>query len=242
MDLSVCRSECSWALVRCQYHEIGCKAKFLRGEAELHEATSHKRHFECALEALAALKHSHAALKAEICELRRWEEGKRPVAVFKMADFERHRVERRSWFGPGFSTHAGGYRMCLRVEAGGVSPRQSSHVSVFLCLMRGEDDNQLAWPFRGSVTVELLNQARDHTHHRRTVRFESREPDRGNGRVRGGRAVGETGRGWPQFVSLEMLERDPGVERQYLKDDCLFLRIADVEVLESNRPWLTCTL
>ena len=38
---------------------------------------------------------------------------------------------------------------------------QGTHVSVFTCLMRGEFDSHLKWPFRGDITIQLLNQLED---------------------------------------------------------------------------------
>ena len=56
--------------------------------------------------------------------------------------------------------------MCLGVFPGGNGEGRGTHVSLFVHLMRGDNDSELKWPFRGSVVVELLNQQADHTHYR----------------------------------------------------------------------------
>ena len=67
-------------------------------------------------------------------------------------------------FSKAFYTSLNGYRMCLGVFPGGNGEGKGTHVSLFVHLMKGENDSELKWPFRGSVVVELLNQQADHTH------------------------------------------------------------------------------
>ena len=40
---------------------------------------------------------------------------------------------------------------------------KGTHVSVFACLMKGDNDDSLFWPFTGTVTIELLNQLEEPT-------------------------------------------------------------------------------
>ena len=129
--------------------------------------------------------------------------------------------------------------MCLRVDARGVSRSEGAHLSVFTCLMQGENDGALPWPFLGEVTVELLNQLKDTHHHKGVVKYECREEDECNKRVTC--VVSGTGRGWPLFVSHDALGYKQETECQYLKDDSLFFRVARVEVYAANKPWLMCT-
>ena len=77
-----------------------------------------------------------------------------PVDII-MDDFEKHKKSNDAWFSPPFYTHLGGYRMCLKVYANGHGTWKGTHVSVFVCLMRGEFDDLLKWPFRGDVAIQL---------------------------------------------------------------------------------------
>ena len=81
-----------------------------------------------------------------------------PPFEFTMRDFELQKSTRVNWYSPSFYTNPRGYRMCLSVTANGFRSAEGTHVSVFVHLMRGEFDNYLTWPFRGDVTVQLLNQ------------------------------------------------------------------------------------
>ena len=53
------------------------------------------------------------------------------------------------------------YRMCLKVHPGGIHKGKGSHVS---CLMKSPFDEYLKWPFRGEITIQIVNQSRDHEH------------------------------------------------------------------------------
>ena len=54
---------------------------------------------------------------------------------------------------------------------------EGTHVSVFVCLMRGEYDDSLPWPFRADVTVQIVNHRRNAGHMERTVPFDESTPD-----------------------------------------------------------------
>ena len=38
-------------------------------------------------------------------------------------------------------------------------------------MMKGKLENDLNWPFKGKVEIQLLNQVQDEGHHKRTVNF-----------------------------------------------------------------------
>ena len=60
--------------------------------------------------------------------------------------------------GDWFNTHVGGYKMCLNVNANGWAGGNGTHVGLFVFMMRGDFDSHLMWPFKGEITVELVNQ------------------------------------------------------------------------------------
>ena len=80
-----------------------------------------------------------------------------------MPDFERHQLSDDEWKSEPFYTHKDGYRMCLGVTANGQGSGKGSHVSVQVYLMNGEFDDELEWPFKGDITIQLLNQKGDDT-------------------------------------------------------------------------------
>ena len=62
------------------------------------------------------------------------------------------------WKSNPFYTHPRGYKICLKIYTNGNGDGLGTHISVFICLMRGEFDFHLKWPFEGDVFVRLLNQ------------------------------------------------------------------------------------
>lgn len=96
-----------------------------------------------------------------------------PTPEFTMTNYEEHKWMENDWHSPPFYTHQLGYKMCLRVCACGQLKGQGSHVSIFIHLMCGENDDFLVWPFYGNVVVELMNQRKDGWHLRKTIPFDN---------------------------------------------------------------------
>ena len=147
-----------------------------------------------------------------------------PPFEFTMRDFELQKAGNDIWFSPSFYTNERGYRMCLEVYPNGWDAGKGTHVSVYIHLKRGEWDNYLQWPFRGDVTIRLLNQTEDEGHHELTRDFTDTVSDDITGRMTTRRRA--QGLGWPQFISHEALSCDPN--KQYLHYDSLQFRIAEV--------------
>ena len=156
-------------------------------------------------------------------------------ATIKMDNFNFKNATVTDWYSPPFYSHPGGYNMCLNVFANGNDEGKGTHVSVYLFMMRGENDDNLVWPFQGEVTLTLLNQLEDKNHREDMLLDEymyiSRIVTDGE---RG------TGYGIPQFVSHEELGHRADTNCQYLKDDSLYFRVS-VKVHGACKPWLTPT-
>ena len=143
-----------------------------------------------------------------------------------MTDFEVHRKADNAWFSPPFYSHIGGYKMCLRVNANGCGDRKGTHVSVYVHLMRGEHDDQLKWPFRGDITIQLLNQRRDRGHREPTLPFDDRTDNKYAGRVVGQERT-TSGWGYREFIAQNELSTK---DKEYLTNDCLKFRISNITV------------
>ena len=147
-----------------------------------------------------------------------------PVTI-KMAGFDRLKKMGTDWYSRPFYTGMGGYKMCLRVDANGDGDGAGTHISVFTCLMRGEFDSHLKWPFRGTVTFQLVNQLEDKKH--------CTEPNAYKDALHDFAQVdGERSKGWgsPRFLPHSALGLSVANNRQYLKDDCLIFRIVSVKL------------
>ena len=161
------------------------------------------------------------------------------MTVVRMPHFNRLKVNNKTWYSSGFYTHNGGYKMCLNVDANGDSNGEGTHVSVYLYLMKGENDDTLTWPIRFKCTIILLNQLKDEGHYCRTINCITDEADEYNSRVLRGERGGEWG--YPRFIPHDQLGLEEDDECQYLKDDSLYFRV-QVEVLPACKPWLMVTV
>ena len=128
---------------------------------------------------------------------------------------------------PSFYTHTHGYRMCIRVDPNGGG---GTHVSVYTHLMKGQlFDDHLKWPFRGEITIQIVNQDGDHDHVEETFPYDDDTPDDSAGRVTGNkeRAIG---RGFLQFLAHTDLGYNGATKTQYLKDNVIIVRVVRVKI------------
>ena len=150
--------------------------------------------------------------------------------TFTMINYENIKSSNKTWYSPPFYTHPQGYKMCLRVDANGDGGGKGTHVSVSAYLMRGEFDDHLKWPFRGSVVLQLCNQLEDRSHYRRTIDFSETTDSKIISRVtRGERA--EQGKGPHVLIPHNFLDFNTAINCQYLRNDSLQFRIIAVESL-----------
>ena len=150
-----------------------------------------------------------------------------------MDDFIEHKNKDDTWYSPSFYTHNGGYLMRLSVYANGVGYASNTHVSVFANLMAGENDNNLKWPFRGSITFSVLNQRGNHHHVTDTSSFNDGVPDVYCARVVSGRAV--RGQGNPTLIAHSDLPYNNENNTEYLSNNnSLHLRVERVSVYSSR--------
>ena len=142
-----------------------------------------------------------------------------------MGEFQEKKENEEPWVTDPVYSHFGGYKMCLGVGANGYEVGKGTHVSVFINLMRGDNDNNLKWPFKGTIKVSLLNQLEDGQHLTEELWSPgSNIPEDTSGRVTDGENAGK-GWGYHKFVSHQELSYQGNKNSQYLKDNTLFFRV-----------------
>ena len=150
------------------------------------------------------------------------------VVIFRITDYNKLKTRNMETRSDSFYTSSGGYQMCIKIDANGVGDGKGTHVSVFTQVLKGRYDNQLHWPFRGTVTLELLNQLGDNNHHSREATHGTREDMRAN----------STGYGYSKFIPHSSLGHNPVTNTQYLLNDTLYFKVS-VKV-DNHKPWLVC--
>ena len=86
-----------------------------------------------------------------------------------MSQFNKQKNKNFKWYSDSFYTQNKGYRMCLHIDTVGVLDDKDTHLSVFLCLMKGPHDDELTWPLRGKLEMKLLNQFCNDEHYSKTL-------------------------------------------------------------------------
>ena len=114
--------------------------------------------------------------------------------------------------------------MCIAVSAYGTGKGAGSYVTMLVHLMRGEYDNRLIWPFRGDITVQLVNHRNDQDRCEMTVPFNDAAvagnvSDRVTSELRATKGLGNT-----KFISHSTVEY-PTETRQYIINDSLTWRV-----------------
>ena len=108
--------------------------------------------------------------------------------------------------------------MTLEVHPNGYG--SSKDVSVFMCLMKGANDNNLQFPMTGIFTVQMMNWMGDIQHFERSIEFDDDTPVKYRERVVTGERA--NGLGKYQFISHNELTSS---NKQYLHEDKMCFKI-----------------
>ena len=102
---------------------------------------------------------------------------------------------------------------------------KDTHVSLYACIMEGEHDDHLVWPFEGEVTMELINWREDKGHHQKTTHFNLTTDPNNLNCCRMYNGAISPGWGNLKFISYSSLSYNSTTNTEYLQDDCLRLRV-----------------
>lgn len=174
-------------------------------------------------EYIVSLQKGISAVKENISYIEEWM-SPRPPFAFTFGRFSDHKKNKTAFVSPPFYTRVRGYKMCVRVDVGAVG---GTYVGVYCCIMRGEHDEHLAWPFRGVVHIRLQNHLGDHNHFNQAIRYDRSTGDNQSGRVK----TGDKNylHGYAKFISQEELHIHSRQDRQFLKGDALDFEVTKVE-------------
>ena len=211
--------------VECSFADTGCTVHMMREKEQQHSQESMERHLHLVVWKLKRLEAITIV----------------PPLVFKMPKFKVRKTQNERWYSPSFYSHSGGYRLCLSIDANGNKETKGSHMSVYVRLMKSLTDDEIHWPFRGEVTIEILNQLQDSGHFTKIVVFDWKQSDVRTSEVTNPDACRQ-GWGYHDFIPHNLLDYNSTTSTHYLKDDTLFIRVVKVTVNDANKPWLTPTI
>lgn len=242
-------SVCPLQHVECDFSHAGCTTTLRRKDLAAHMNENVQEHLTLLSSSLLKMSRAIEYKDRQIEELRGELQGKDkeisliqqdmdnliklvptvPIEV-TMENYKLLKANDAEWNSAPFYTCHGGYKMCLRVLPNGFLNWQKSHVSMFLCMMKGEFDDQLRWPFAAKVVVQLLNQHKEYGNWDSDDEHYERELICRLRRVFN-RAIGG-GQGCCDFIPNALLS-NPKKGREFLKFDRLNFRIASIELLST---------
>ena len=237
-------TECLEEYILCKFITFGCDTAVRRREKESHFSDT-GFHLEKSMElqvamfpmigkCLMAKSLDSADVTSLPLSFRPWLQNTptcypRPPWVVKLEGFEEKKRNNEDWYSGPVYSHFGGYKMCLNIDPEfNDSDAKCTHVSVYICLMKGDNDDNLKFPFKGGIVISLLNQLEDQNHHtRQPWSPESNVTENTSRRV----TTGKRNNGWghPRFIPQEDLNYNSDKSCHYLKNNCLFFRVDKFE-------------
>lgn len=232
---------CPFALINCPLAYAGCKVRLTRQEIKEHLEKETILHTLMQSTLLTGLQDENSSLKANLertkDELKELKTEQQCISLssleFILEKFNSYPGTLMEWFSPPFQTHPCGYKMCLSAWAynayhdsddeGENATRCGSFLSVGVVMMLGEHDDKLKWPFRGDITVQLLDQEKDN-HISKVISFTDQTPNNIADRVaffmkKHARPCSEN-----KFITLQKLRP------KYLKNNSLRFRVSKVSL------------
>ena len=163
-------ADCPNEMVPCTYATPGCQQFVQRKDLQQH-LQDKDLHLDTVMSSYLSLSHHfqgllHVSLPNIPFLFRPWLHNTstcypRPPWVISMQNFHEKIEMRKAWFSDPVYSHFGGYKMCFKVLANGNRHGKGAHVAVYV-LMRGDNDDNLKWPFNGTIKVTLSNTSFQH--------------------------------------------------------------------------------
>ena len=206
---------CKFTLLPCKYRRVGCSAEMQRQAMVTHETDNDTFHLQLAIDKIAVMEERQKSYMSG------------QLVAFRLNEFEKRKGKKDAFFSPPFYTNPGGYRLAIKVFANGYGEGCNANVAVFAFILKGGHDQDVKWPFVGTVAVTLLNQFQDKNHHTGLINF-----------THAGNRLPGSNWGFEKFISHADLPIDPVKGTCYLEEDSLYFRVS-VKVAE-HKSWLAC--
>ena len=258
--------ECPLQLLECDFHYAGCRATLRQRDLDQHMNEKWKEHISLLsalntklleekeekiqrlTSAVAEKSDQIEKLSDAVSRLAKSCEGMQlhlnpvPPFDFTIPNISHLKKNDLLFLSPPFYSHIGGYKLSVRIRING-SQLKGWYMSVYLFMMRGEYDDELEWPFKGTVTLQLLN-ARDKTgiglsgHREVTLDCKKVADNHSPFKRVTEYEMPDWGYGVEEFISHEELFRripksgksQAGVESEYIVNDCAHFRVPKVEL------------
>ena len=246
-------NSCPEELVACRYAIFGCHADLKRKDLSAHMESAKDSHLEKAMEMLLHQSMELHLLRQFVvssvadrqpleyppsnCPWLVNQPTSYPIPpwVIQMRGYQENKAKETIFYSTPIYSHYGGYKMCLKVCVNGYGRCANTHTSMGIAIMRGDHDDQLMWPFKGKISVTLLNQLQPFNHHTRFPWLPAMAiSENVSARVVDGERA-ETAWGFMDFIENEKLFFQSESDCCYLMNDSLFFRIDHIEPTALNQ-------
>ena len=162
-----------------------------------------------------------------------------PPFIINVTNFTDYKKLNAEYYSAPFYSSSNGYKMQLKIDANGYGKCKGTHVSVFVYLMKGENDNILKWPFTGDISIHLLNWRENNGHVKDIITFNDNASLMSRSKViKGERAPDAFGR--LNFISHSELHSNPSNNTEYISSDTLCFLIGNVSIPTGTYYYLSC--
>ena len=111
----------------------------------------------------------------------------------------------------------------MMVYASGKGYDRRTYVSVYVCLIEGEYDEQLKWPLNANITLQLLNWSQDSNHIQHTITdYKAQLDDR---TIIHATDIAPDSWGKEQFISHSAISNNDNSDIRYIDNDMLCFNI-----------------
>jgi len=212
--------ECDYTEIRCKYDDLGCSLKRPRRDIVNHEDQEDGIHLATASVLIEDTKTEVQNLNDKICSIKCMR-----AKALNLGEPLTVKVEWNPFFGSykkRFYTSPAGYNMSLEIiycKGSFCDPDERKFVSVYIRLDKGYYDDQLDWPFKKSIKLEILNQNSNYGHFSQVLKFDE------------GLAINQS-LGYHEFISHKKLKNSTN----YLNNNAIYFRLTVLY----DKPWLIC--
>lgn len=145
---------CPKTIVECDFKHFGCDVRLSRKDMKIHIGENLASHIGKLARLVVRLEAENKHLMQEL-ECLQISTPRKALNLI-MNNLDRHMRKGTPWNSPSF--YVQGYKLHLQVYVNDHDENGSLCTTIFVCLMQGEFDESLKWPFKAVVCVELLKE------------------------------------------------------------------------------------
>ena len=196
-------------MIKCEFE--GCEERRQRKDIPAHNQEYLVQHMQLLLQMVQKLQ-AEQQEKSEKEQQRREElQARHLPTTVTVPNIEQQLATKNKWKSPLLYTHERGYAIQLAVYVGGYGiAGLVDDISVYVHIIRGKYDNELAWPCRFNIQVPLINHEQDGENVTRIANF------------RASKNTQHCNEGWLNFI------KERNARQQFIKDDCLQFRVSKI--------------